>query len=199
MNTRNRLKGPLLAGLSLVLSCSRTEPQAASVASSKAGAQQPPTASQSAGSPGTSPSPPSEVSTAASPPFGAEVEIDGQAWDTSRAKVSAMDAWIGFVVDIESPQGERFSVHVKRGGVEGAHFMGPEVDVVYKRGDEWWRKKDEEAVAQIKSWRDDGPLPVVSLEWGATLLSDRGRSQVMRVEGKVTNVPIVEGEASQKK
>ena len=200
----------LVAGLALLLSCSRTEPQAAAVAPSATAAPKPSASSASvtndhAGASAAGASSPSAAAAApANPSLSpasegrsasavAAVEIEGKPWDASNAKVSAMDAWIGFVVDVESPNGERFSVHVKRAGEEGAHFMGSEVDVVYKRGSEWWRKKGEAAVAQVKRWQLDGAQPIVSLEWSATLLRDGSRTQELRVEGTMRNVPVVDG------
>jgi len=145
---------------------------------------------------------PPEVPTPAAAAPSAEVTFDGKPWDTSRMKVSAMDAWIGFVVDVESPQGERMSIHVKRAAEPGARFAAPDVDVVYTRGDgktkEWWRTQGKKAAATVKSWREEGPKPVLSLDWTTTLRRDGKPAQRMEVEAHVSDVPVEVHEAMQK-
>ena len=208
----------LLVGLALALACSRTEPQQAASVPQPEPASAPPEAtpapapaaaepSQPPPAPAAEPSGAAPVEAAgAKPPAAAtpraEVTFDGKPWDTSQMKVSAMDAWLGFVVDVESPQGERMSIHVKRVAAQGARFTAPDVDVVYTRGDgktkEWWRTQGKKATASITTWRDTGPQPILSLDWTTTLRRDGKPSQRMEVEAHVRDVEVATHEATTK-
>ena len=207
-----------MAGVLLVAACSRNEPQAAAVDPSVAGAAQkleaesPSGASREAhAAPGTPASPaPAEVTPAAPeeglPGFDealarrknaplvrptAEVTVDGTPWDSSEdIKVSGSDLWIGFVVELESSEGDKFTIQVPRGASKGERVTDSDINVAYVRGKETWLKAGDETAASVTNWQDDGPRPIVSLDCTATLRRERRPGKLMVVEARVANVPI---------
>jgi len=101
------------------------------------------------------------------------------------------------MVQVESARGERLTIQVQSGATQGRHFTGDEIGtVVLVRGKETWRKQGDQASADVRSWREDGPQPVLSLDWAATLRKEGGAAgKSMRVEARVANVPVaVHGE-----
>ena len=196
-------------GLYFVLGCSRTEPQAVSVTAAQQaiaadGAVSPAAQAPPQKSAPSSATPVPSGATAAPPDspvasaISAEVSVDGKPWETPTAiKVRATSLWVGFMVQVESAQGERLTIQVQSGATRGQHFKGDEIGTVFLvRGKETWRKQGDKASADVRSWREDGPHPVLSLDWTAILRKEGASAgKLMRVEARVANVPVaVHGE-----
>ena len=209
-----------LVALSLVASCSRTEPRAVAVNASEANAseanapeqaQAAPGGSVSAAEPAANPGAPAPAAAPAAavtpdtpeeglPGFDqawqklngttAEVTVDGKPWDTAGIKVTGNDMWTGFEVLLESGE-EKLRIQLLRGAEEGASVTGSDIQVAYTRGRETWLKHGSETAATVTRWREDGPQPVVSLDCTAALRREHGPRKTMQISARVANVFIL--------